>query len=138
VPREIFVDAGAWIALSDRADQHHQAAVEIYRGLLNGPSRLVTTNLVVAEAQITIRRALGHQSAMRFLNSLRQSSRIARIYSDEARELTAEAILAQYADQDFSLADAVSFALMRQRQIVEAFTFDRHFLTAGFTILHPS
>jgi predicted nucleic acid-binding protein len=137
VPREVFVDAGAWIALSDRGDQHHSVGVETYRRLLSDGWGLVTSNLVVAEAQIVIRRAVGHQSAMRFLQALRQSSRLTRVYSTSSLEEAAESILARYADQDFSLADAVSFALMRQRQIAEAFAFDRHFLTAGFVLVPP-
>ena len=48
--------------------------------------------------------------------------------------MQAKEILRLYADQDFSLADAVSFALMQQRNITEAFAFDRHFLTAGFML----
>ena len=36
-------------------------------------------------------------------------------------------------DKD-SLADAVSFVVMRQRGITEAFAFDSHFATAGFVI----
>jgi len=38
-------------------------------------------------------------------------------------------------DQDFSLADALSFAFMRREKIIEAFAYDRHFTTAGFTLL---
>ncbi len=96
--------------------------------------RLASSNLVVAEAYALIRRAAGHAAAMRVLRSLCQSSRLLRVYSDPALESDAEAILARYADQDFSLADAVSFAVMRQRGIAEAFAFDRHFLAAGFSL----
>jgi len=38
-------------------------------------------------------------------------------------------------DQDFSLADALSFAFMRKEKIIEAFAYDQHFTTAGFTLL---
>jgi predicted nucleic acid-binding protein len=31
--------------------------------------------------------------------------------------------------------DAVSFAVMRQRGLTDAFAFDRHFLAAGFVLL---
>ena len=58
-----------------------------------------------------------------------------KVYSDAALEEQAEQILARYADQDFSLADAVSFAVMRRRTIAEAFAFDRHFLIAGFILI---
>ena len=132
---EVFVDAGAWIAISIARDQYHQAGSEIYRSLLRRPAALVTSNLVIAEAQIAIRRAGGHRTAMRFLESLRQSSRLVKVYSDRSLEEQAEDLLARYADQEFSLTDAVSFAVMHRRGIAEAFAFDHHFLTAGFTLL---
>jgi len=72
---------------------------------------------------------------MRFLESLRQSSRLVKLHSDSEIEERAEAILARYSDHDFSYVDAVSFAVMRQRRIAEAFAFDPDFLTAGFALL---
>lgn len=38
----------------------------------------------------------------------------------------------RYHDQDFSLADAVSFTVMAERGIKEALTLDRQFLVAGY------
>ncbi len=35
-------------------------------------------------------------------------------------------------DKDCSLCDAVSFVLMRERQINEALTTDKHFVQEGF------
>ena len=132
---KVFVDTGAWYALADRTDQHHTRAVKKYPTLLKQHHHLTTTNLVVAETYILIRRALGHQSAISFLNSLSSSPRIAKIYSDTTLEFKAEKILEKYQDQDFSYTDAVSFALMRELKIGKAFAFDRHFVTAGFVII---
>ena len=84
-----------------------------------------------------IRRRLRHKAAIQFLETLRKSPRLIKVYSDEALETQAEALLNQYNDQTFSLVDAVSFALMTQREIAEAFAFDRHFMTAGFTLVPP-
>ncbi len=133
--REIFVDTGAWIALANDRDTHHQAAKAVYPRLLSEYRKLVTTNLVVAEAYINLRMTLGHGPALIFLDSLRQSLRIQKAYSTPDLEQEAEQILRQYADQDFSYTDAVSFALMRQRGIGEAFAFDQRFAIAGFVLV---
>jgi predicted nucleic acid-binding protein len=57
------------------------------------------------------------------------------VYADAKLETLALEILRQYDDQDFSYADAVSFAVMRQRGVSEAFTFDHHFSILGFLTL---
>jgi len=135
VNREIFVDAGAWIALSNVRDKYHTAAIPVYQQLLHERWLLVTTDLVVAEAHVVIRRVGGYGPAMRFLESLRKTPRLIRMYANAALDAQAEAILRRYADQDFSFADAVSFAVMQERGITEAFAFDQHFRTAGFALL---
>lgn len=135
---EIFVDTGAWIALADTGDRFHSAGVSEYPRILRQSGRLVTTNLVIAESYNLLRRRLGHAQAIHFLDSLRQSLRLVKIYSDHALESEAESILRRYDDQDFSLADAVSFAVMRVRGISQAFAFDRHFLVAGYELVPVS
>ena len=131
----VFVDTGAWYALADRSDQYHDRAIGIYPELLRGYQKLVTTNLVVSEAYILVRRGLGHQEAMTFLESIEASPRVIKIYSDEGLEATAKDILRQYEDQDFSYTDGVSFAAMMQKEIEDAFSFDQHFRTAGFRLI---
>jgi predicted nucleic acid-binding protein len=135
---ELLVDAGAWIALADADDQYHQLAAQTYPELLRRYRRLVTTNLAIAEAYIVIRRALGHTAAMAFLDGLGASPRIEKVYSGPGLEVEAKHILRQYADQDFSYVDAVSFALMQQRGLTDAFAFDQHFATAGFVCVPPA
>lgn len=132
---EVFVDASAWIAVSDRRDRYHGEAKKAYQLLLGDRQTLVTTNLVVAEAYVVIRRTGGHAQAMRFLKSIRGSARLMKVYSEAQLESIAEEILWKYCDQDFSFADAVSFAVMQARGIEQAFTLDNHFATVGFQML---
>ena len=131
----VFVDTGAWVAISDSRDQYHDQAVPVYQKLLQDGMMLETSNLVIAESYILIRRHGGFRPAIRFLGALRQSQRLRRWYSDERIETHAERILQKYGDHVFSLTDAVSFVLMREHGIENAFAFDRHFLVAGFTLL---
>jgi len=133
--REVFVDAGAWIAVINQRDEYHAEAVAVYERLLREKRPLVTTNLVIAEAYAMIRRYSGYQPAIGFLDSIRQSSRLTKIYSDAVLEAEAEKTLRHYADQDLSLADAVSFLIMQRRQIAEAFAFDSHFAMVGFVVV---
>ncbi|RMD66909.1 PIN domain-containing protein [Candidatus Parcubacteria bacterium] len=138
MPRQVFVDATAWIATADNSEARHGDAVKVYSQLLRDGSLLVATSLVIAEAHILLRRRLGYRAAMRFLNSVNESPRIEIVHPDPHLEAAAKQILRQYDDQDFSLADAFSFALMRERGITEAFAFDQHFVTAGFVLIPPS
>ena len=133
--QEIFVDTGAWLALADKRDQYHSRATAVYPQLLHQSTRFITTNLVVAESYNLIRRRLGYEPGMRFLQSLRLSSRLERVYADMEMEIAAEAILQKYSDQTFSLVDAISFALMQQRNIQQSFAFDSHFQVMGFVTL---
>lgn len=132
---EIFVDSGAWLALADRRDRYHETAVATYPQLLGQVPHLVTTNLVIAETYNLVRRRLGYEPGISFLRSLRQTSRLIRVYSDEHLEMAAEEILHQFSDQTFSFVDAVSFSVMQQRGLDHAFAFDHHFQVMGFTLL---
>ena len=60
----------------------------------------------------------------------------------ECRDVSADLVTAavsawleRFRDQRFSLADAVSFEVMSQDSLEQAFAFDRHFRTAGFEML---
>jgi predicted nucleic acid-binding protein len=44
-----------------------------------------------------------------------------------AEEQRAKEILARHADKDWTLCDAVSFAVLDARRVTRAFTFDHHF-----------
>lgn len=133
--RRIFVDTGAWVGLADRSDDLHEPAKAVYASILQPANRLVTTNLVVAESYILIRRRVSYAAAMRFLQSLDASPRLEKVRSDWALEKEAETILRRYTDQDFSYADAVSFAVMHAQNITEVFGFDGHFRIMGFVLL---
>ena len=59
-------------------------------------------------------------------------------WRDVSAELVAAAVsswLERFRDQRFSLADAVSFEVMSQDSLEQAFAFDRRFRTAGFDIV---
>lgn len=64
---------------------------------------------------------------------------IETIWVDEPLHRAAIELLIERQDKTYSLCDAVSFALMRQRGILEALSSDRHFEQEGFIrLLRPA
>ena len=133
-----FVDTSAWYATVDRRDRWHQSAVPGARMLLIQKVTLLTTNHVVSETYTMPRSRIGFQPAQEFLRRVRTDPRVRRIMVPEAWEEAAEDLLARYADQDFSYVDASSFIAMRRLGLQEAFAYDHHFATAGFTLVGDS
>lgn len=133
--KEIFIDTSAWIAVVDVSDQYHRVAAGPYHRLFRSYGRLVTTDLVVSESHNLLRRTLSSTIALQWLVSILGSPRIDVVFGDRTLLDKGRAWLRRYPDQEFSLTDAVSFALMQDRSIHEAFAFDEHFRTAGFELL---
>jgi len=129
---DIFVDSSAWIALADEDDLHHKEAAAAYPSILKNAKILVTSNLVIAETYVVVLNEMGHREAIEFLELIKASPRILKTYSNESVEADAERTLSKYSDQSFSYTDAVSFAIMKRQKIRKAFSFDNHFVIAGF------
>lgn len=131
----VFVDTSAWYALSDASDANHRAATIFLKQAMADYKSLVTTNHVIGETYTLMRFSLGHSRTIEFLDHLRQSARIERIFISQKWEEEAYSLLEKYYDQDFSFVDATSFIAMRALGIKDVFAFDRHFLIAGFTMV---
>jgi uncharacterized protein len=122
----IFVDTGAWYALADRSDRHHETAAAFYLAQV-GRAPFVTSSLVLSETFTLLSARLGRAAAPRFWDALREA-RIDVVPVDAA-DLEAAWRLAQaFPDQDFSVTDCTSFAVMERLGIGDAFAFDTHFL----------
>jgi predicted nucleic acid-binding protein len=132
IREDVFVDTSAWIALADKDDAYHKKAASLYPSLLKNYKSLITSNLIIAETYVLILNELGYDAALRFIEGVRTSPRILKVYSTGEIEAGAEEILTKFTDQDFSYTDAVSFVIMKRQKVRKAFCFDKHFLIAGF------
>ena len=132
----VFLDTSGWFAAISTKETKHRAALAAYRGWIEGSVPLVTTNLVVAEMHILISRFRGAADGLRFLDSLYQDAAHEVVFVDRQLERAAvERWLRKYQDQRLSMADAVSFEVMRVRHIREALALDSHFEMAGFAVV---
>ena len=134
----IFVDTSAWIALLNKKEQCHLEAVDIYENRLN-VYVIVVSNFVVAETYTWLRKKINSEIALSFLNSIKEKEKLNQleiVYATIEIEEEVSRLLEKYSDQLFSYADAVSFVIMEKEKIKEAFSYDQHFLTAGFMTIN--
>lgn len=135
---EVFVDTSAWYPLAVRAHPEHLALAARLRRLVTRGVRVVTTNLVVAETHALLLRRVHREAALTFARTVREPPNLVVASTPELEERAIVDWLDAYQDQDFSFADAVSFALMAERDITDALTLDHHFATAGFRVVPGS
>lgn len=129
----VFVDASAWIAALVPRQHRHAEAREFYARASRAGYRLVTTPLVVAETHALVLREGGSRRGLQFLDAAFNPH--AHAVVAVSGELVASAVdrwIRRYADQSFSLCDAVSFEVMRNERITTAFALDHHFRAAGY------
>ncbi len=131
--RSIFIDTGAFLALEDASDQHHQEAVQFRDEVLAGGSYdLITTSYILDEVLTLIRSRLGIPASIRFCRAIRRSRALQIVSVSQEIEERALDLFEHYHDKNFSFTDCVSFVVMKDREIQEAFAFDHHFEQIGF------
>jgi predicted nucleic acid-binding protein len=124
---KVFVDTSALLPLLDEDDQWHGEAARLFRWLLT-TTDLVTTNYVQLETVALVRRRFGSGAVARLNEAIFPA--MTTVWVDEAMHTAA--LAAHAAGGRPSLVDQVSFAVMRQQGIEQAFTFDRDFELHGF------
>ena len=129
-----FVDTSFFVALQFAKDERHPLASAVWRA---GPGPMVTTNLVLGETWTFLRRRLGHQEALRFLNAAEASTHLSVRHVDEKVEAESWAFLRRHDERSYSFVDAASFITMRGMRIREALAFDGDFQAAGFVEVRP-
>jgi len=130
MPERIFVDTSAYYALTDARDANHATAVATAQRLAREGCDLITTNFVADETHTLILNRLGRDLAERVLDRLSASStRILRV--TERDETRAREIIHLNQDKDYSLVDAISFAVMERLHLCHAWTYDHHFTQFG-------
>ena len=80
-------------------------------------------------------RDLPRSVVLAFVTDLLDNPDIETVWVDELLHREALELLAERQDKTYSLCDAVSFVLMRQRGMNEALSTDHHFEQEGFRIL---
>ena len=131
--RTVFLDTVGLLAVWDKADQWHSAAQPIFQSLSKDRVRLVTTPLVLYECGNAAARKPYRPDVDAFRRELQEFGDLLEPTPTEVE--MAWSNYTQGVIGSAGIVDFISFAVMRRLGITEAFTNDRHFQTAGFTVL---
>jgi uncharacterized protein len=123
----LFVDTSAFYAATDSRDRHHARATD----LLRDGGDLMSTDHVLVESWRLIRDRGGYERAERFWAGIRSGlvtvEAVLPVDLDKAWRI-GEA----FPDQDFSIVDRTSFAVMERLGVTAVTSFDDHFAIYRF------
>ena len=129
----IFVDTSAWYALEVEDDINYEKARKFLSEIASGKHGVaVTTDYVLDETLTLLRSKKGLPVAQTFIDKIKKSKSIRIFWVSESIFEKALSIFKKTSDFPWSFTDCTSFALMRDLSITGAFTFDNHFMQAGF------
>jgi predicted nucleic acid-binding protein len=118
----VFVDTSVWFASVFSKDKHNARAKE----LLQRGERLVTTDAVIIETWLILYRRFHYSAAEGFWGGVRRGG--AEIEKVRDADLDAAwRVGAEFADQNFSIVDRTSFAVMERLGLTRVASFDRDF-----------
>jgi len=130
--RRVFIDTGAWYALKDKRDPHHQAAIDFFTKL-RGQVLCFTSDYVVDESITLVRyRLKNHRVASELARELFLEKAAKIVFVSLEHHERALEIFTKFSDQEFSYTDCTSFAIMEAMSIKEALAFDSHFCFEKF------
>ena len=129
---EAFADTSALYAAVDARNTHHRNAALLMRRLAQTGQMIVTSDYVLAETLNLAVARRGRIVADRLLQLLETSAGLRMEWIGPERFLAAKAFFRKHGDHGYSFTDCTSFIVMRELQIRDALTSDRHFAEAGF------
>lgn len=132
IPKRIFIDTSAFLAVGDESDRHHEEAVLFRDQELLPQNYELTTSYILDETLTLIRNRLGIPASIDFSKKIRQSQIVRVLSVPKEVEEKALDLFERYDDKTFSFTDCVSFVVMQGMGIQTAFAFDQHFEQMGF------
>jgi len=123
----LFVDTSAWYAAADADDRSNSRAKEI----LGSGEALLTTDHVLVESWLLVRRRLGRMAAERLWEGMRAG--LTGLEPVGAADLQrAWSIGELFPNHDFSIVDRTSFAVMERLGMDRVATYDSDFAVYRF------
>lgn len=125
-----FADTSGFLALLVGNDQNHFQAKEKFIFLAEQKAQLFTSSFILVETAALIQKRIGFDLLYEFNTKIVPLLDVVWV----TKELYSRALqrLLVQKRRSLSLVDCASFEIMTDYDILEAFTFDKHFSEFGF------
>lgn len=131
---KVFVDASAFVALYHKDETNHQRAVAISRELLSNRDYLYTSYTAILESATVIRKRVGADISIEFLEKLDKED-LGILEDSPFLRAKSQMLFKQNKTRDLSLFDCLDFILFEFYELDAAFTFDKHYQQMGLKTL---
>ena len=95
---------------------------------------MITTDAVLLEIGNALARSF-KQEAIVIIEQFLTADEVKIVHLTPELFTKSFALYRQYQDKTWSLVDCISIVVMREADISQVLSFDRHFIQAGFTVL---
>lgn len=133
--KKAFFDTWAWVAIAHEDDDHHKKVTSFYKTFLINKGLPITTDYILAETVTLLRAITSQGDAATFIDALLASAKEGRIMLeriDEKRWMKTWEISKKYKDKPYiSFYDFTSFVVMKENNVTDALTGDKHFEEVG-------
>jgi predicted nucleic acid-binding protein len=129
---KVFADTSGLFALLAQNDQMHVQAKENFLYFAQQKTQLITSSFVLVETLALLQRRIGIAPVQDFHSLL--FPLLETVWVDGEWYNRGMQRLQTSNNRNLSLVDCLSFEIMQFKEISLAFSFDKHFVDAGFTL----
>lgn len=125
----MLVDTSGFLGLYEFKESFHKKAVELYD---SATFRLTTSYILAEYTALAQVRKIPREKIIEFSVKILDDKDVEIVWVDEILHRQAVKLMQERQDKNYSLCDALSFVVMRERGISDALTTDKHFEQEGF------
>jgi predicted nucleic acid-binding protein len=130
--KTVFADTIFFVAAANQRDSLH---IQARRLSAEFDGQIVTSQWVLTEVANYFARSKNRDAVTIFIDDLLIDPKVECISVSATWFEIGWQLYRQRTDKEWSLTDCISFEIMRQQSISDAWTWDHHFEQAGFSIL---
>lgn len=128
--KSAFLDTSYIVALVNKDDKHYAKALKISKEVTANKINIVTIELVLIEIADSLSKLKFRNECIVTIQKIRRDTLVIELDKDKLEK--AWLLYEKMSDKEWGFTDCFSFVAMKELEIKQALTTDKHFEQAGF------